>query len=147
MTEKVTVTYGGVEITYQEAKDNWTFELDGKERFAKSLLNAKAAIDSPERKTEKKPFKKFSVYHANYTRTEWEKVEVTSFTEDGREAWVTRPNGRRTKENIGDLFPLSAEVDQIRAEMKAIYDQQSALYRALEKKKDELKSIKMPKGE
>lgn len=49
----ISTTYSDIAISYNEDRDMWEFTLNGKDRSAKSLANAKAAIDKPEPKEKK----------------------------------------------------------------------------------------------
>jgi hypothetical protein len=42
-----TITYKGIEISYDERSDKWLYTLRGKDRSADILVNAKKAIDKP----------------------------------------------------------------------------------------------------
>lgn len=148
MESALKTTYKGVEIEYNENSDKWTFELDGRERFAQTLTNARAAVDSPERKA-KAPFEKFDAYKISRWENKVAKVTVTSFvTETLRtnEAWVTL-DGKRMKVDLHELYVISPETDQLLAEIRALDKEAEGLRKKSEKKRSEMKNVEPPKGE
>jgi hypothetical protein len=146
MSDLVKVTYDGVEITYNESRDRWTFELRGRERSAESLAKAKEAIDKPEPK-EKAPFARISAYmksYGDYMKSygdKFQKVEVTSVAEDDYgtpRVWTVR-NGDRRKERADSLYcanakneSLIAEYEALQTEIKALEEKSRALVNKME---------------
>ena len=114
-----TVTYGGIEIAYSEDRDQWTFELRGSQRWAKTLKAAKESIDKPA-PVSKKPFARFTAFKKErfgYTTAAFDKVEVTSIAGmanygGGVEVWISDSRDKRSKEKIVYLIadtPANAE--------------------------------------
>lgn len=129
MGAEVKVTYGGIDIAYNEEQDRWEFELRGRERFADSLAKAKEAIDKPEPKTAKKfvPVRAImNTYSSVYVGT------ITSIADSGygpQQVWFTRDSDkRRSKE------PLSAMKEFNEANRKLV-----AEHDALQKEADTLR--------
>lgn len=84
-TEKISVTYDGVDINYIERSNTWNFELRGRERHADSLKSAKEAIDKPEPK-QKIPFTRIPAWmvtgaFSGHKSTQFVRVEITSIAE------------------------------------------------------------------
>lgn len=136
---EVTTTYAGVEITYNEDSNRWMFEIDGRERSAETLTNAKKAIDAPERKKAKK-FEKSEVWFRDWSGG-WKKVIVTSFIEGhaGKidHAWINR-DGDRRKESLSQLFPDTPETvanieryKALKAEENVIREKSEAIMRTM----------------
>lgn len=134
---EITITYRDIVITYDERGDKWTFELDGRERFAKSLTLAKEAIDKPPPKS-KKPFVKVkALYREYYSNMDFEKVEITSLAETSRGAgawyWISNDGKRNkvphsslyadTKANrdlVAKMIEKSEQIDQMEKEKKEL---------------------------
>lgn len=103
--DALTVTHNKIEITYNEARNVWTFTLRGRERSADSLAKAREAIDRPPPK-ESKPFERFKAWLYAWGEG-WEIVEVTSIVESpySIQLW-TMGKGGRSKQACGNLFPV-----------------------------------------
>lgn len=113
--------YSDIEITYDEAKDDWSFELRGRSRRAPSLAKAKEAIDKEPTEKRKQTFPKFEAYFWSYNAIKV--VTVTSVAEDpyhrsGSSFWIVC-DGARKKEKDYSLYPVNeyntALVEQIKA--------------------------------
>src|ERR1700676_2626833 len=107
--QKLTVSYGGVDITYVESTNKWNFELRSRERNVDSLTLAKEAIDKPE-PIKKKPFARISAFvlaSKNYTDVYiFQPVEVTCVAEqrtyrNAPQFWIVDARGKReTKDSL-----------------------------------------------
>lgn len=134
---KVTTEYHGVAIEYDEDADRWQFTLDGRERSAGTLANAKKAIDAPVPKDRPKwkPFKAY--FSESYSGYEFVEVTVTSVAETDSyrraEFWIKNAKQKREKVSADRLFAhseenatviacinqLSKEEDEIKSRMRA----------------------------
>lgn len=136
--------YNGIEITYDEGRNEWLFELRGRSRKADSLTLAKEAIDKEPKEKRAQTFPRFEAYFKHYSG--WQKVIVTSIAEDpyyrgsGKSFWILGSGGKRSKESDSGLFPVNdhntALLDAIHAKEKDIEvleQQKSALYEKLQK--------------
>lgn len=147
--EKLIVKYGGVNIEYVESSNKWRFELEGRERHAESLTNAKAAIDAPP-KPKKKPFKRFEVFKFRQWRDEFQKVTVTSFTDNhyggiNDEAWVTFPDGSREKCRLHELVEITPANDMLIIEISKLAKSIADLRVKKEALTGKLTYLKIPK--
>lgn len=102
--------YSGIEIAYDEDRNEWLFDLRGRSRKADSLAKAKEAIDKEPKEKRVQAFPRFEAYNFTYNRLE--KVTVTSVAEDGYYGagkcfWVTGPDGKRKKERASSLYPVN----------------------------------------
>jgi len=122
MADKMTVTYHDVSIEYREDNDRWYYELDGRERSAESLANAKKAIDATPKP--KKTFKPFQAYLLRYG-AELQVVTVTSQAsetdswDNSFDFWVTI-EGKRRKESGRRLYCINDKNDGLMAESAAL---------------------------
>lgn len=146
MNDTLKTTYGGVEIVYRDAENDWLFTLRGRERTASSLQLAKDAIDKPE--TKKNEFKRFTAFLKDYSCCPWQ-VEVTgtaarSRWETSPQAWVQNEDLGRRKVKVSDLFVFDDSSVKIVAEWEDLRQQADEL----NKKAIELtKGLKpLPKG-
>lgn len=144
----VTTEYRSIVIAYDEAKDVWRFVLDGRERSAESLANAKKAIDAPVK--DKKPFTKIeALLGSSYDMRKPSKVTITAVAERASyqrepQFWINK-DGIRSKEGADSLFEdseenlaLYAEAETIQAEIDRLEKQISALAK-------KRKLVKLPK--
>jgi hypothetical protein len=150
MEDNITTTYGGIEIEYQENKDRWRFELNGREHFAESLAKAKERIDHTPKP--KKPFKRIPAYYRKNWNDEIERVEITSVSESNYlepNVWVVSASGKRQKLDSSCLYEISTDNDQVIKEVGAISDQIDALEKTKRRKLSQLKHVQLPneKGE
>jgi hypothetical protein len=144
-SEKVSVTYDGIEIEYLEQDDKWRFELRGRERKADTLAKAKEAIDKPA--PQEKTFVPTRAYLSNYSGVE--AVTITSLAEtdsySGQQVWTLGKGGSRKKQSLKDCYEVSPENDAILETCESLDDE----IEALEKKRKEvfarLKKIEVPK--
>lgn len=135
MGAEVKVTYGGIDIAYNEEQNRWEFELRGRERFADSLAKAKEAIDKPEPKTAKKfvPIRAFmNTYGGVYVGT------ITSIAESGnrlQEVWFTRDSDkRRTKERLDRMKEFNEANQNLVAEHDALQKEAETLRKKAEQR-------------
>lgn len=132
----VIVEHSGVSIEYDERTNLWRFEHNGRERKVQSLAAAKASIDKPEPK-EKKKFTPIAAWMGDRWGGTFEAVTITSVADDPRYAWINR-NGKRSKEQVNQLFAATDENDSLRArigesrkQVKAIEKHIAELYESL----------------
>jgi hypothetical protein len=101
----IKTTYKGVEVIYAEQDDRWLFTIDGRDRSAETLTNAKCAIDAPP-PANKRPFKKIEAYKRkpSYSHSDgFEAVVITGIAESKygtKYAWVSNPTGRQKREKV-----------------------------------------------
>lgn len=132
----IIVKHGGVDIEYIESSNRWRYELDGRERHADSLQNAKQAIDAPP-KEKKKPFKKFQAFFKCHWQVKFETVTVTSFIDNGyggfsNQAWITDSEGKRSKEPISKLIADIPKNHVLMSEYKVVAEESEKLRKKLD---------------
>lgn len=132
--------YNGIEITYDEDKNIWLFELRGRSRNAGSLAAAKEAIDKvPAEK--RAAFPRFDAYLHRYDG--WKNVTVTSVAEErgygGNPVFWVSCGNRRSKEQSTSLYPVNehnmALLDKINAidkEIERYEKQKTALLKQMQ---------------
>lgn len=141
--DQAKITYGDIEIVYDEEKNRWRFTLDGRERSAEMLTNAKKAIDAPERKT-KKAFEPIQAWIIRVWGGGRQLVTITSVAERvrysrGTEVWVKK-GGKREKVSLGSLyadtpqnFATFAEIDALEKEIEALQKKRNHKYAGLKR--------------
>ena len=148
MSDTISVKYSGAEITYDENKNKWVFELNGNERKAESLANAKAAIDKP-RPKEKKAFEPIPVYFSNFS--EYKEAHITSIADNsdyrgGNYCWIVC--GReRSKESASRLFARNEKNAKIIAEIKAHEKDLETIRKRSDKLVEQLELAALPERE
>jgi len=137
----VTYSYKNILITYDEDKDVWRFNLRGREKSAKSISNAKAAIDAPPPENEK-PFERIQCWHNDYG-SGYEVVTVTSLVEDGysKLGWITRKDKTRSRYRLTDLYPVNEHNDKVIAQLKTMMEEINLLRQKYSKLQDKLTSL------
>jgi hypothetical protein len=146
----IKTVYNGIEISYNENRDLWEFELRGRDRTADSLVKAKEFIDKPVVDS-KKSFEKIEAFwvgnwHGKYA----EKVIVTSRGEDsiwdGPEFWIQGSEGRK-KVAAGGLLKINANNIGLINE----YTSNESIIKSLNKRNGEIEKsyerIDLPKEE
>lgn len=145
--EAMKCTYSDIEISYNEDKDRWDFELRGRRRSAESLAKAKEAIDKEPAEKRKQVFPRFTAYRFRYGQ-EIETVTVTSVADEqgfgGLRFWIAGKNGRE-KERCTMLFPVNESNDAIIIEMQSIQTQMDALEEKKDALREKLQSATIPK--
>ena len=149
--DKITVKYSGVGIEYIESSDRWRFELDGRERHADTLKNAKAAIDAPP-KTKKQPFQRFEAYKFDHWSSEgFVKVTVTSYAEPRSysnhvsDAWITNAKGDREKVSLSILIKVTPANENLIEQWKEFGKQEREAHKQKEKISEKLERLEAPK--
>ena len=149
-TTPIKLTHNGVEITYDEGRNLFCFELRSRARTADSLRAAKEAIDKP-RPKEKKPFTRFKAWRSRPYSMEWEPVEVTSIAEarygSATEAWITDKKGSREKTGAYSLFPCNEQNNELIASMLEVQKKIDTLTKEFAALKEKLKAYEIPKEE
>ena len=147
-SEKVSVTYDGIEIEYLEADDKWCFELRGRERKADTLAKAKEAIDKPA--PQEKTFVPIKAYFREGLGSDmrFKEATITSLAEvsgyDGQQVWYT-VNGKRGKAGVRRFIEFTEENDALIAEAKKLKAEAAVLEERAEKTLDKIKKIEVPK--
>ena len=148
----IKVTYGGVEITYDEFTNQWVFELRGRERKVGSLSKAKENIDAPE-PVKKKPFTHIPamMQAESWARKEisnFEKVDITSVAARSygdMQVWIVRQkNGVREKVSIHRVYENTPENLARIAHYDNLSASRDALNESLEKVQKAMKEIVLP---
>ena len=130
---EIKVLYNDVEIEYDENTNLWVFELRGRARHAKSLADAKVAVDKvPAAK--RKPFPAFEAWKMDWNN-EMQPVRVTSFAgltyNKTPEWWITwtekrdkysGDKDRRAKEPASRLYVQDEENRTKIREIKCLRD-------------------------
>lgn len=103
--------HNGIEITYNEKRNRWEFELRGHELSAATLALAKAAIDKPPPK-DKPPFTRCKAYTEHtWSGDGFETVEVTSVAAsqdwEPTQYWICNSRAQRQKISRNDLYPVN----------------------------------------
>ena len=142
MNNKITTTYHGTEIAYNEQANRWLFIARGRERSSESLALAKAAIDKPE-PTEKKPFARRQAWLVNYSNTP-SKVTVTAVAESrgiGTHYWIK--DGVSKLKAVGyQLFEDNDTNATLFATILALEKERSEINKRIEKAEDGLVKFK-----
>jgi hypothetical protein len=154
VSEQVKTTYGGVEIGYDEDRDKWVFELNGRERSAETLLNAKKAIDAKPPAKGKDAFKRFEAYKAEgYRSSRYSVVTVTSIAEATSrynrgeiECWILDKKDR-SKVAAARLYKINEANDVRIATLKRLEEQASQIRQEMSDVEDQLEVIDLPKDE
>lgn len=141
-------THNEIEITYNEDKDRWDFELRGRQRSAESLAKAKEAIDKEPVEKRKQVFPRF----AAYLKKNWEgyvTVTVTSMADAGYRGgiyfWIAMKDGTRQKEGAESLFPVNEKNTSIIAEIARLDAMVAALKEKISAQQGKLQSATVPK--
>lgn len=151
-TPEIKITHGGIEITYDERRNLFCFELRGRCRTADSLAKARAAIDAPPPK-EKKPFTRFKAWKRDslgWSAATYIEVEVTSITEGGGQVWISTPDkkySQRSKVPATSVYPRNEKNDAIVAEWKERQERVKALEDEQSKTVKKLKAYEIPEEE
>ncbi len=139
-------THREIEITYDEDRNKWLFELRGRDRSADSLAEAKAFIDKPEPK-EKAAFERVKVWHWRYSY-EPVSAEITSLGEVSRwsssalrQVWIQNENKDRSKVDQSDCYKRSDSTDATVARWLELKRQVESVQEDMRKMKDKLKSV------
>jgi hypothetical protein len=140
--------YNGIEITYDEDRNEWLFELRGRSRRADSLFKAKEAIDKEPKEKRTQTFPRFEAYLWSFS--EMKVVTVTSLAEDGyyREGqtfWVVDKEGRRRKERNYSLFPVNDHNTALIGKIQAKDAERERIGKEIEGLKEKLQKASMPK--
>ncbi len=114
--------YNEIEISYDEGRDRWLFELRGRSRSADSLAKAKEAIDKEPAEKRQQTFPRFQAYFWRYD--DLKVVTVTSIAEEAsygksKVFWVMDKDNRRSKELQHSLFPVNEHNTKIIEAVKA----------------------------
>lgn len=139
--------YGGIEISYDEGRDVWLFELRGRSRSSESLAKAKEAIDKEPKEKRAQTFPRFQAYLWKYS--ELMTVTVTSLADDnyygtGKTFWITDSRGKRSKERDHSLFPVNDHNTAVIEKVKATEKEIEALNAQLTKHKERLQKATVP---
>lgn len=142
--KELTTTHAGIEITYDEAQNIWTFELRGRERSAPSLLEAKAAIERPAPK-DKKPFTRIKCWKLETYNTKAKQVEVTSMCDrpswDRQQQFWVMDGKVRERHRASDLFPCGSVNDSLIAQIERRHEDAAKIQEQIEALKKKLKPL------
>jgi hypothetical protein len=139
----IQVMYCEVEITYNEYRNQWEFELRGRSRSCDSLMAAKSAIDAPTPQSKKKPFARFSAYMEDRWEHGFRPVEVTSVAgkssyRDSYKVWIVDSKGNRAKVSTDSIYAITpdndakiAKINRLKAEAKTLNEQEGAVRKSL----------------
>lgn len=140
----IAIDHKGVTISYRIMENDWSFEINGREESAQSLIEAKDMIDKAPPKS-KRDFKSFNAWFVSYACVPYE-VTVTSIAERSRfrndpRVWV-KHDTTRSKEKCDSICPRSPLNDDIVSKIKNLQNEIDILS---EKKESLLKSmVRMP---
>lgn len=97
------ITYRGVEITYNERNECWDYTLEGKECSSRSLTLTKDRIDHPPNPHKKKFEPIPAIYAPNDRFDEAKRVEITSYEEytHSKGRYKARIRGHKTRMDYG----------------------------------------------
>jgi hypothetical protein len=145
MNPEIKTTYGGIDIFYHEATDQWTFTLRGKDRRASTLTLAKAAIDTPP-PADKKPFKRCKAFYKRWSGPP-HLAEITSIADTNTLSpifWLVDGDKRETV-SIFDLF-AHTDKNQARVDVWLELDKQAAhIERAKTNLLEKMEKFELPK--
>jgi hypothetical protein len=138
--------YSGIEITYDEGRDKWLFDLRGRSRSADSLTKAKEAIDKEPKEKRTQTFPRFEAYMWAYDG--FKTVTVTSLADDGYHNgttfWVSDADGRRRKERDYSLFPVNDHNTAIKEKIVAKEAEREAVLEAIKTLNNGLQKASVP---
>lgn len=125
------MTYGGVEIKYDEKDNRWKFELRGRERSSESLAKAKEAVDAPEPKDKKDKFNRVAAFRFGFYNDNAIVGEVTSLAEkrssySRQEVWFVTGTSR-SKESGSKVYPSTVENNALLAEWVVLKQQNTEI--------------------
>ena len=148
MSEKISTTYHGTEICYDESESQWVFTLRNRERTAASLKEAKISIDKPVRETKEKPFEPIDAWKINWSGAEITKGKVTSIAakptyRQTNYVWFVNSDGVRTKEATDVIFPDTPDNNVKFSELREINRQIELLAARRGKVHDSLAKLKV----
>lgn len=133
--ERPGAIYRDITVTYDESDDLWKFTLRGVDRSARTLANAKKAIDAPEPKNKRRFEECFAYYKRNYASELPEKVRVTGLAERGRYAsqqqvWIVEVADKNSRRKVGvdDLIAASPKNVKLAAEWQELEKQTEVLH-------------------
>ena len=138
--------YKEIEISYNEEKDRWEFELRGRSRSAESPARAKEAIDKEPVEKRKQVFPRFDAYQNKHNRG-FSIVNVTSIANNncgGAQFWISSTKDGRQKEYACSLFPVNENNTAIVTEIKRINAQIDALDEVKANQHSKLQPATMP---
>lgn len=140
--------HSGIEITYNEVKDRWEFELRGRSRSADSLAKAKEAINKEPVEKRKQAFPRFDAYLNRY-QNGWGVVSVTSVADAGYRSgeyfWISNAQRGREKESASSLFPVNEHNTRIVDEIKRFESQIETCQEQVSKLIGKLQMATVPK--
>jgi len=118
--EPVRTSYRDIAITLDEETNRWIYTVNGRERKANNLTNARQAIDKTLSEVEKAAKKKFEPIEVYYQDSYWDRiipiVTLTSIVEDEtlivKEVWVSGKFGRR-KVRVERCFSITDDNKKI----------------------------------
>jgi len=118
MSERMETIYKGYTIYYSEINEEFVAEIDDARYSNMSLKTVKKYIDN----LEKKNFVRTDVYVlAGYGAINFSKATVTSeIIEDGHMCWITKENGRRSKELVSKLYLQTPENEALMEKVRAL---------------------------
>ncbi len=144
---RMKTTHNEIDISYNEEKDRWEFELRGRSRSAESLTKAKEAIDKELKEKRTQTFPRFAAY-IKRSRNGFETVTVTSVADanyGGLHFWTdSQKNGRR-KEPASILYPINDHNKAIVAEIVGVEKQIFALEKVKDGWTGKLQCATLPK--
>lgn len=148
MSKPVVAEHGGIQITYSEAENKWTFELRGRERKVESLAKAKEAIDKPEPVQKASTFQRTKCWYHRW-REEWRMVEATSVAaatgRDVRNGSVWIMDGKdRSKESARGLYPADEANSKLVARHNELEEQIQELKTEQEETVKKMKCLQLP---
>jgi len=127
---EIKTTYREVEITYSQDDNSWNCELFSKP--AESLVAAKIRIDKKLDAEKKQPFVRFKAFVHYLNGKSWPLVEVTSITEDHKEAWCVLNSERENYGGFAPIYPNTPENIATVAEIHEIEKAQKELGKRME---------------
>ena len=139
--------HNGIEISYDENKNSWLFDLRGRSRSADSLAKAKEAIDKEPKEKRAQTFPRTEAYLWNYEG--FKVVTVTSVAEEGyygagKSFWVN-DGTKRKKERFSSLYPVNEHNTDLVDAIKAKDAERERISEQIESLKEKLKPIEVPK--
>jgi hypothetical protein len=148
----ITQQHNGIMIKYHEAKNVWTAENDEKEIDLKrdSLQDIKKAIDDTLRAKQEGRFKRFPALKCGrgWGKGRYERVMVTSITENGDECWITyekrteNERAQREKCFLSNLYKDTPESREVIAEINTMLNKVDLIEEQITGKEKKLISLK-----
>jgi len=146
-------THGGIVITYDEQQSKFLFTVNGREKSAATLKEAKEKIDTQPKKP-KKSFERIECWMGDAWSSKFERVTVTAIAEGldyekNPQVWISNPDpkafSKRSKVSVTKIFPCNAVNDVQVEEVAELRRRMEELRKAIDKTFNAMEHLKVEK--